>query len=69
MTASSVRIDRLVEGNIRRVIARNDAATGVDDELGLYLIRRLFLIPAVVAFLDVLSIKAIGRIGENSPAF
>jgi hypothetical protein len=52
----------LIERDVGRVVAGNDAATGVENELGLDADRRFVLIPAVIDTLGVIGVEAIRRV-------
>ena len=48
MLAAAIGIDRAVEGNIGRVIARDDMARALERELGLQRRQVLVQVPAVI---------------------
>ena len=68
MTASSIGIDRLLEGDVRRIVCCNDAtgAIGLDgrgEGVGLVL-----QVPPVVDGFEALVLEAARGIGKSSPA-
>jgi hypothetical protein len=60
--------DRLVEADVRGIVARNDAAGPILDQLGGYAWGRLVLVPAIIDRLRLLPVEAIVRIGECTAA-
>src|SRR5215469_16142579 len=68
MTASSIRIDRLLERNIRRVVGRDDRARALRLQCGRDAVGRLLHVPPVVDRFELRQVEATRRIGEGSPA-
>src|SRR4029077_13479662 len=68
MTASSIRIDRLLEGNIGRIVVADDRARTLGLERRGDAVGFVFEVPAIVDRLELLQIEAPGRIRERSPA-
>src|SRR4051794_39444888 len=68
--AALVRIDRLIECDVRRLVARNDVLRLVREELrgGLRVRRRIFT-PAVIDDLACLRLEAAGRIRQRAATF
>src|ERR1700722_11396647 len=68
MLASPIRIDRLLERNIRRVVGCYDTAGTIGLHRGGDGVRLLLDVPAVVNLLEALTLEAAGRVGEGTPA-
>ena len=60
--APPVRIDRLLEGNVRTVIAGNDAFGGLDHHMGFEGLEIARLIPAIVKAFPGFALKATGAV-------
>src|SRR6266480_4163965 len=68
MAASSIRINRLLKGNVGRVVGADDRARALGFERRSDAVGFVFEVPAIVDRLELLKIEAPGRIGERSPA-
>ena len=73
MLAAPKGIDRLVEGNVRRLVAGDDGAGGVMDDFGAdggrgIIFRPPAIIPAIVQQCAGLFFKTAHRIGDSAPA-
>src|SRR5882724_703243 len=68
MAASSIRINRLLKGNVGRVVGTDDRASALGLERRGDAVGFVFEVPAIVDRLELLKIEAAGRIRERSPA-
>src|SRR2546421_11936169 len=68
MLASSIRIYRLVKGNVGRVVGANDRTRMLGLERRSDAVGCVLEVPAVIHRLELLKIEAPGRIRERSPA-
>src|SRR6185437_2906305 len=66
MLAAAIRIDRLLEGNIRGIVARDDRACRLGAHLGCDRVGQLVAIPAVVDALGATLEVARRRIAERA---
>ena len=69
MLASSIRIDRLLEPDIRRVVVGDDRARGLRPHFGRDRLGCLLLVPAVIHRLRLSADEARMRIAERAAAF
>ncbi len=68
MLATPIGIDRTIERDIRRGVARDDRARGIADQFGLDW-RKLFLrFPAVIKQHALFAIVPAGRVGNRAPS-
>src|ERR1700694_2927883 len=68
MLASSIRIDRALEGNVGRIVVADDRARTLGLERRGDAVGCLLEVPAIIHRLELLEIEAAGRVGQCSPA-
>ncbi len=66
--AASVGIDRAVEGDVGRIVARDDALRLLERHLGGEGLGRLLAGPAVVEILAAQNLEAAGNVGPSAPS-
>src|ERR1700704_2523895 len=68
MRAPPIRIDRLLKGNIGRIVGADDRARTLGLERRGDAVGCVLEVPAIVHCLELLKIEAAGRIGQGAPA-